>query len=285
VNLRVFGNQTIPGQFPDIPGFRDDWFVKRIFLVHGWAGRWEADSFSIGHTTFGGGPDVLHLQYQSFLYQKPWIDSVLAEQRDRGGKNVVTFHDTAIWPDFRWDLVDHAIAHWEGVARYIPLPDSQKSLMPLMIEASPPILGSFGMGRNPHSEVREALARVGARFTWKDPVNGKWLDSAELWEFLRELDGVVLFYPPVDGGGPSSALRFALSARRPVFVSHTNWFADATSPLVHRFHTLEELAEGVKAYFADPMIDTFTPAYVAARHAEIYEKVVSNGSPSIQPLR
>tara|TARA_Y100000310_G_scaffold293701_1_gene323494 strand:+ start:1706 stop:2602 length:897 start_codon:yes stop_codon:yes gene_type:complete len=266
---RVFANIISPTHFTYIPG-EDEPYVERIFVVHGWEGYWEADNTPI----WDWKPDILHLQINCFLYQLPWINDTLYEAGKRGIKTVVTLHDGNLWPGFQWGNVNAAIAHWPSIMEMCPLPETKRFILPSGIPAGSVQLGSFGMGRNPHGQIKEIVESVGMRFTWHDPVTQGWIPQEALLSFLRGLDGIVLWYPHTDTGGASSALRVALAARRPIFVSNTSWFHDATSPLVKKFDTLDQFKEGIQEYYRDPMIDNFKSEEVARLHEDVYKEVL-----------
>jgi hypothetical protein len=216
--------------------------------------------------------DLLHIQLQTNLYDVYWLTTVMTEAKRRGMKTVATFHDSGVWPEFRWDLLDAAVAHRADTMASFPLRPEEKPVIERGIPAVNPWLCSFAFGRNPHREVGEALRAIDVNFTARDHTD--WVGHAELIDWIRQYDGVVLFYPDVGASVSSGALRTALAARRPCFVSDTTWFREAASPLVKKYQTLPDLVEGVRSHFSDPMIDRYHYREVAKRHQALYQSLL-----------
>jgi hypothetical protein len=193
--------------------------VYRIFSVAGWSGE---TFFEIPQSIKDINFDVVHVQYQSFLYDKSWFPECLRELRKMNTKTVFTLHDS--------NVVGNALIMADGVVFHShemkdAVQTSAKSmLIPSGMPFKKPKLMSFGLGRSNSSMVRDVCNELDLDFEelhWSN-----WLTQEKLIEKLKTADGIVLYYPPDNAKVCSSSVKVALSTYRPVIVSDTTWFSD-----------------------------------------------------------
>ena len=189
--------------------------------------------------------DVLHIQYQSSLYEETLNDLI----KEIDIPVYVTLHDSSIHPkhfpiSVRVKIASF-IAHKEGIGKNlwrIPYP------YPMQI---PKIL-SFGMGRNQSDIINQVCDELGFMYTDHDARElDSWLQQEDLIKLIREHDAVVLWYNDAPGlVGNSFAARVGLSCYRPVFVNDTQWFSDLDNGLFIKVtNTKEALKSSLEDWF------------------------------------
>jgi hypothetical protein len=160
--------------------------------------------------------DVLHIQYQSSLYEPRGFNQFLKNIKC---KVFVTFHDSTlnmkhIFPDSMISIVHNPAIEAEFFIRF---PTIERT----------PVVFSFGMGRNDYDFIEKACTEIGIHFWGHDSRKAGWWDEAKLFYAMNSADAIVLWYNDVPLQGQSAALRTAISSYRPVIVNNVGWFADA----------------------------------------------------------
>lgn len=164
--------------------------------------------------------DVLHVQYEVILYHRQRLQELL----DRfDGVKVITYHDSCIPPDMPGPF-DVELTHRGDVG---PASWSlrERHEMPIGVEEIPPIVKTFGLGRSRADLICQICDRHGWSFE-QSFGDRRWLQQAELHDWLRDADLLVLWYPEVDSAGSSLAARDALATQRPLIVNDVTWFRD-----------------------------------------------------------
>lgn len=192
-----------------------------LFGVFWWKEPTFLDKERIKTIIKDGGIDVLHIQYQSSLYDES-LDALINEV---GIPVVVTLHDSTLHSKhFKDSKVKHFVHHKEGIGNQF----SNRYLIPYPYPVQQPKILSFGMGRNQTDIVKEVCDSLGYSYTNFDArEQDSWLNQKVLHEFIRSHDAVVLWYNEISGiVGNSFAARVALSCHRPVIVNDVSWFSD-----------------------------------------------------------
>jgi hypothetical protein len=199
------------------------------------------------------GLDVVHVQYQSMLLNQEPL-AILA--REFPGPTAITFHDSCQRPDFPYDAFDLHFSHrWNvGPPNVIAIPFG--------IEDRAPIIRTFGLGRTRSDVIAPICKRNGWIFedaSSHEPIHGggqSWRSHADLIEWLRGADAIVLWYDPQPMAGSSQAARTAMASRRLVVTNDTEWFSDLP-PRAKGFLKVTELWE-----MEDALRQQFQRAYV-----------------------
>lgn len=230
--------------------------------------------------------EVLHLQYQSFIYAPPFLEQLprLAE----AAPLVVTFHDPCIPREFPMACIRQSIVHnhvLAEVVRSVPVqiippgchlrPDRPSPAVRAGLGlAGDPVVTSFGLGRAAHELVLEAVSGLLDRYPHltyaiaapserMPPVYaaarrlgleshlaymGDFLPPDRLFDLLDAGDVVVLYYPEFGSRGVSSAAaRLAVAAHRPVVLTDVLLFEDLPAELKVPFGDLAALEERLHA--------------------------------------
>lgn len=179
-------------------------------------------------TIHGLALDVIHTQYQSMLFNQDALRDMATAYRGFVSHPVyaITFHDNCQRPDFPYDAFDLKFTHRWNVG------PADAEVIPFGIEDRPPIVRSFGLGRNQDDVIHQLCARNGWVFesaASHEPIHGggqAWRTHEQLIAWLRGADAIVLWYPDHDQAGSSQSARTAMATRRPVFTNDTKWFED-----------------------------------------------------------
>lgn len=226
------------------------------------------------------GLDVLHVQYQSVLYNQDRLNELL---RRFDGVKIATWHDNHLPEGFEWERFDEAYTHREGVGA------GDATLIPLAIRRLPAIVRTFGMGRTREQVIAPICERNGWVFeslaSSADPLGGQpWKPWHELHEWLRGADAIVLWYEDDLVAGSSAAARTALATRRPVIVNDTTWFRELPQqsgsfyklkddPAVLE-STLREILRPdtlIERWSTDAVVDRYLAGYHAAQQKRLLE--------------
>lgn len=238
------------------------------------------------------GVNVLHLQYQSFIYPPPFLDCLgtLAGV----APVVATFHDPCIPPEFPMNLLETAIVHNRALQAMISgvettviapgyhvLPEEGRDEAREKLGVGPgPVISSFGLGRAAHEEVVDALSGLIPRYpdltyAIAAPAErmfsvrqaaascgmdghllyaGDFLEPQLLFCLLAAADVVVLYYPEFGVRGVSSAAaRLAIASRRPVVLTDVGLFEDLPPGLKVRYGDPRELRKRIVTLLEDPV--------------------------------
>jgi anaerobic selenocysteine-containing dehydrogenase len=194
--------------------------------------------------------DVLHVQYSNLFYDRGRLIELL---RRFPGVTALTYHDKGGARSFPYDLPDLLYAHREDVGV------GPRRLIPQGIDLRRPVVKTFGLGKSRLDIISAVCERNGWDFQHSFGED-RWLESEELFEWLRDSDAIVLWYDDDHRSGGSAGAPLAIGTRRPVFVNDTEWFRDLperTSNL-RKLHTPEELELALREVLTDPYAERRT---------------------------
>jgi anaerobic selenocysteine-containing dehydrogenase len=214
--------------------------------------------------------DVLHVQYSNLFYNRSRLVELL---RRFPGVTALTYHDKHVSRVFPYHLPDLLYAHREDVGI------GPRRLIPQGIDLRRPVVKTFGLGKSRLDVIGAVCERNGWEFQHSFGED-RWLESDELFGWLRDSDAIVLWYDEDLSSGGSAGAPLAIGTRRPVFVNDTEWFRDLperTSNL-RKLHSPEELESELRALFTDDYADARTWDGVAATLlGDFREAVASDG--------
>jgi hypothetical protein len=189
--------------------------------------------------------DVLHVQYSNLFYDRGRLVELL---RRFPGVTALTYHDKGGVLAFPYELPDLLYAHREDVGI------GPRRLIPQGIDLRRPVVKTFGLGRS----RLDIISAICERNDWDFQHSfgeDRWLESEELFTWLRDSDAIVLWYDEDHRSGGSAGAPLAIGTRRPVFVNDTEWFRDlpARTSNLRKLHTPEEL----EIALAETLTDTY----------------------------
>ncbi len=210
--------------------------------------------------------DVFHIQFQDALYHHEWLWFLIERLKNRT-KLFITLHDNClskIWP---------ALGQFYGVITMKPevkkaVPQAHLFGMPIYDYV--PMIKGFGLGRSRHDEIKKVCDLLGYKYE-RALASERWMPQEELYRWLRDSDGIVLYYDEVGTAGSSAAARTALGTRRPVFVNTVTWFNDLPENIVIKFNDTTELKEKLYAHFNNKYITDNSFKNIALQHIELYK--------------
>ena len=192
----------------------------RCWGVSGWGAKGDPDEDIIRDEVKRA--DVVHWQFQNFLYDERLQTLFGAELAMTKAKRVVTLHDSGIGPAFRHDVVDKFLASRRGI---LDAAGVAGSVVPMGAVYRRPLVATFGLGRSNADLIAKSCERIGFDFkvfSWTD-----WVPSKDDFiDRLRTADALVLAFPDVGAEVVSSSVRDALATYRPVIVTSSSWFSD-----------------------------------------------------------
>jgi hypothetical protein len=239
--------------------------THRYFNATIWDGRIGIEADKI--TEIAEWADVLHIQFQDALYHHDWF-LILLKRLHGKCKLVVTLHDTClgkIWP--LMDFFDEVFTMKPEVKAQAP----RAQLIPMPIYNRKPLLKGFGLGRSKHDVISRICndLRIDYQYTKADD---NWMPIDELLVWLRDSDGIVLFYDEVSTAGSSAGARTALSTRRPVFVNRVTWFNDIPEDAVIKFNDELDLKRVLEEHFSNDYMEKCSYENVISQHLEAYSR-------------
>lgn len=209
--------------------------------------------------------DVFHIQFQDSLYHHEWFPHLIERIKGKA-KLVITLHDSClgkIWPYLRdFDLI---LTMKPDVKNQV----QNAQLIGMPIYNSPPVIKGFGLGRSKHDEIEKVCNELGYKYEFIK-AEDKWLPIDDLLVWLRDSDGIVLYYNEVTTAGSSAGARTALSTRRPVFVNNVQWFNDIPEGVTTRFNDDNNLKQALKDKFDNDYIDQNSFNRIAEQHITLY---------------
>jgi len=264
-NFRIFANISNKLTAKDGP------MVSRIFTVRAWDGN----ALAFKEELIAYRPDVLHIQYQATLYRVSWLNRIMREVRDNGGKVVVTFHDSAIPEELDFSQIDQAIVTRPEVGLFIA--DNLCGHLdivevPLYTPEVKPVIATFGIGRSDRHRIRRVCNNLGYKF--KEPKS--WLTEDNLIKFLKSADAVVLWYYNVGIIGSSAAAKLVIACNRPLYVKDIDWFSDIKEDKksVIKCQYLSDLEEKLAKNFNNLYKKRYNLPKIAQKHIIIYNKLI-----------
>jgi hypothetical protein len=261
VELTVFGSRNFGER--DIAPY-EEW-ARPSFDVQMWHPERQL-SFDVD-AILESGVAVLHVQYSNLFYDRHSLVSVL---RRFPGVTAVTYHDKHVSAAFPYRMVDLLYAHREDVGI------GPRKLIPQGIDLRAPVIKTFGLGKSRADLIGELCARNGWEFQ-SSFGEKRWLESDELFTWLRDCDAIVLWYDEDRSSGGSAGAPLAIGTRRPVYVNDTEWFRDlpdATATL-RKVRTLEELESALQERFRDDYAQERTWDRVASTLVEDYAQALA----------
>lgn len=218
--------------------------------------------------------DVLLIQYSDLFYDRHRLIELL---RRFPGVTALTYHERAGSRAFPYRLPDLIYAHRENIGA------GPRRLIPQGVDLRRPVVKTFGLGTKSRSSV---IAAVCERNGWDFQHSfgeDRWLESDELFVWLRDCDAVVLWYAEDSRSGGSAGAPLAIGTRRPVFVNDTEAFRDLpdkTSNL-RKLGTPEELEVALRELFSDPYAEERTWDRVAGTLIADFRDAVEAGGTSV----
>ena len=246
--------------------------VSQIFGVHWWGEDptfkvekgWEA--LNVFERMYGP-IDVVHVQYQSSLYQAPQFNEFIAGIQGHP-KKAITVHDSSKNPKHDLTVFDFYLMH----QRVMPVPRGKEKGMHCWtfptIEIKPRVF-SFGMGRNDYHFLQEVCDELGFEFDSHDSRKSGWLTESALFDRMKKADVIVLWYNSVAITGQSAAMITAISSHRPVIVNNIEWFRDSPS-FVHKVNDREQLKNKLNEVLNTRFINACSFNNLAAKHMGVY---------------
>jgi hypothetical protein len=263
VELTVFGSRNF-GDRAVRP--YEDWATP-VFDVQMWHPQHHVDLDV--QTVLDSGVEVLHVQYSNLFYNRRGLTELL---RRFPGVTAVTYHDKHVSAAFPYRLPDLLYAHREDVGI------GPRRLIPQGIDLRPPLIKTFGLGKSRADLIGEMCARNGWDFQ-SSFGEKRWLESDELFAWLRDCDAIVLWYDEDLSSGGSAGAPLAIGTRRPVYVNDTEWFRDLPerTATLRKMRTLEELEAALREQLRDDYAQERTWDRVAATHVGDYRAVLEAG--------
>ncbi len=237
--------------------------VNRLFNATIWDGIIHAEVSEIIKLVEWA--DVFHLQFQDALYHHDWLPIFIEQIRGKA-KLVITLHDSClgkIWPFL--DNFDKVITMKPEVKSSYP----NAHLIGMPIYSNTPVIKGFGLGRSKHDNIARICEALKWHYEFKK-AEDEWLPIEELIKWLRDSDGVVLYYDEVGTAGSSAAARTALSTRRPVFVNNVTWFSDLPENAIVRFTDDEDLKNKLLERVSNDYIEQNSFESIAQQHITLY---------------
>jgi hypothetical protein len=206
-------------------------------------------------TILGLDLDVLHVQYSNLFYDRGRLIELL---RRFPGVTALTYHDKGGVRSFPYELPDLLYAHREDVGV------GPRRLIPQGIDLRRPVVKTFGIGRS----RLDVISAVCERNDWDFQHSfgeDRWLESEELFAWLRDSDAIVLWYDDDPRSGGSAGAPLAIGTRRPVFVNDTEWFRDLPerTATLRKLHTPQELELAMREALSDSYAERRTWDQVA----------------------
>jgi hypothetical protein len=215
--------------------------------------------------------DVLLVQYSNLFYNRRLLVALL---RDFEGLTALTYHDKCVSRAFPHHLPDLLYAHREDVGV------GDRRFIPQGIDRRRPVVKTFGLGKSRVDIIGEVCERNGWDFQHSFGED-RWLDSDELFSWLRDSDAIVLWYDEDLSSGGSAGAPLAIGTRRPVIVNDTEWFRDLPSQTsnLHKVHTPEQMEEVLRGLFADEYADARTWDRVAEMMVGDFHEALEHAQP------
>ncbi len=263
------------------PGALDGPDVVRFFYT-GWHQERGVDLDRALHHVLAARLDVIHLQYQNFIYPGEFLEAL--KTLAGAAKLVVTFHDVGVPPEFPRNLVERAIVHSPVTARLISWPGATVIPMGIHNIPAPPgdavrrklgigarhVFCSVGLGRTDYGTVLQAIKGLLPNFPdllylvpgpeqYAAAVNtrasemgigdrvrtvGGFMPIGTLFQYLHASDAAIFYFPETGVEGvSSSSCRLGIAARRPVVISDVGWTRDLPPKLKIPYGSVDALRD------------------------------------------
>jgi hypothetical protein len=222
--------------------------------------------------------DVLHVQYQMLFYNPPLFEDLL---RRFPGRKVITYHDNDFPPNFPADQFDFRYTHRLGVGM------GECHEIAHGLENRPPVVKTFGRGRSRADIIGAICERNGWDFqAFFGGTSKAWLETPDLYRWLRDSDAVALWYDEAERAGSSGAVRIAISTRRFVVCNSTTWFNEIPAQGANfvKVDTPDEFEAALQKQLGNDFIERDSWERIADRHMADYRMLLGRKRP-IQDAR
>jgi hypothetical protein len=217
--------------------------------------------------------DVLHVQHQMLFYNPPLFEDLL---RRFPGRKVVTYHDNDFPPGFPADAFDFRYTHRLGVGM------GECAEIAHGLENRPPVVKTFGRGRSRADIIGAICERNGWQFeAFFGGTSKAWLETPDLYRWLRDSDAVALWYDEAERAGSSGAVRIAISTRRFVVCNSTTWFNEIPERGANfvKVDTPDEFERALQEQLGNDFIDRDSWERIADRHLADYRMLLGRRRP------
>jgi hypothetical protein len=217
--------------------------------------------------------DVLHIQYSNLFYDRGRLVELL---RNFPGVIALTYHDKGgVW-GFPHRLVDLQYTHRRDVGV------GPRRVIPQGIDLRRPVVKTFGLGKS----RLDIIGPICERNNWDFQHSfgeDRWLESEELYGWLRDCDAIVLWYDNDHRAGGSAGAPLAVATRRPVFINDTEWFRDVPQRTANlrKLHTPEQLELALQQTLTDTYAEERTWDRVAAIQLADFHAALERGPVSL----
>jgi hypothetical protein len=220
--------------------------------------------------------DVLLIEFSTLFYDHGRLVELL---RRFPGVRAVAYHDKEGLLAFPCELVDLIYTHRADVGG-----GSRRVMLHVGIDLRPPVVKTFGLGKSRLDVIGAICERNGWDFQHSFG-SDRWLDSEELFAWLRDCDAIVLWYNDKLGSGGSAAAPFAIGTRRPVFVNDTNAFVELPERTANlrKLRTADELEAELRELFANDYAEERTWDGVATTLIADFREAVAFRQPRATP--
>jgi anaerobic selenocysteine-containing dehydrogenase len=221
--------------------------------------------------------DVLHIQYSNLFYDR---HALIELMRRFPGITALTYHDKGGALAFPYELPDLLYAHRQDVGV------GPRRLIPQGIDLRRPVVKTFGLGKSRLDVIAEVCERNDWDFQHSFG-NDRWLESDELFDWLRDSDAIVLWYDEDRTSGGSAGAPLAIGTRRPVLVNDTEWFRDLPEHAsnLQKLHTPAELELALSELFANPYAEGRTWDSVAGTLLADFRETLASRQASGEALQ
>lgn len=199
--------------------------------------------------------DVLHIQYEAFLWHQDYLPKVMKAAR---GPVFMTHHSSCTGPGCPVSEVKANIVHdndFPTMQNRVVMPMGIPEWDFVTFDQTRPTMGSFGLGRNDDEYCLEAMREASEMLA--DPIRyethygtSKWVGMLQLRDILQQHRILALIYPKVDAIVSSSAACVALATGLPVLCSNTRWFQHLRD-YVHLVDSKSEMAHLIAHYMTN----------------------------------
>jgi hypothetical protein len=263
VDVTVFGSRNYGSRA--VRPYED--FARPTFDVQMWNPEWRLGldvEAVLEHDL-----DVLHIEYSNLFYNRRRLVELI---RRFPGVTALTYHDKCVSRAFPYPMVDLLFAHREDVGR------GPRRFIPQGIDVHRPVVKTFGLGKARTDVIAELCEQNGWEFNHSFGET-RWLESDDLYRWLRDCDAIVLWYEEDLSSGGSAAAPLAIATRRPVFVNDTEWFRDLPdrTATLRRVGSIEELEAGLRDLLRDDYASERSWDRVANAHVDSYREALESG--------
>ena len=213
--------------------------------------------------------DVLHIQYSNLFYDRRRLVELL---RRFPGVSALTYHDKGGVLAFPYRLLDLLYTHRQDVGV------GPRRVIPQGIDLRRPVVKTFGLGKSRLDIIGSVCQRNGWDFQHSFGED-RWLESEELFTWLRDSDAIVLWYDDDHRAGGSAGAPLAIATRRPVFINDTEWFRDLPERTANlrKLHTPQELEVALRETLTDTYAERRTWDCVADIQLADFRAVLQRG--------